>query len=226
MSGCEEVDVHILLWLLIVPIVLVICVTTAYRVPLPAALSGSRDLVAAISAGLLGMGYLLALAIYLLWLLRRSAQALDPVLEPLGLVGRGYAGFGRQYIGVLEGRAVEVRYFPAQAIRAARLDLVVEAQTGKRMAVGRRRPLLDCRDCPRLDLGEAVPYQVYAQDDLAARRWFADPEVRAALDRLMRAEGSPTLYVLPDRIWLRVQPWGVAGAEIEAWLWDLTCLID
>jgi hypothetical protein len=216
--------VRILLLLLVLPVLLLLCILTVYRLPLPPLLSGSRDLVAALSAGLVGIGYLLALTFYLLWSLRHSAQALDPVLEPLGLVGRGYAGFGRQYAGVLEGRAVEVRYFPAQAMRAARLELAVEAQTGTRIAVGWQRPLLDCRDCPQLDLGGGALYRVYAQDPLAARQWLADPETRATVDRLMDAEGTPVLYVQPERLWFRVHPWQAAVRQIEDWLDDLLLL--
>jgi hypothetical protein len=215
---------RILLVLLILPILLLVCALLAYRVPLPAALSGSRDLVAAITAGLAGAGYLLALVAYLLVVVRRSSRALDPVLEPLGLVARGHLVFGRRYAGVLDGRPIQVRYLPAQAMWPARLDLTVESGLGTRMAVGSRRPLLDCRDCLPLHLGEDLPYRVYAQDQRAARDLFADRAVRAIVDRLMDARGGPELYVQPGRTWFRVQPRHPAPAEIKGWLSDLVSL--
>lgn len=215
---------QILLWLLILPILLVLCILTAYRVPLPTSLAGSRDLVAALTAGVAGIGYLLALALYLLWSLRRSARGLDSILEPMGLVGSRYAGFGRRYTGLVEGRQVEVRYLPSYALHATRLDVTVDAELGMRMAVSTERPLLDCRNCPRLYLGENVPYRVYAQDQLAAQQWLAHPEVWAALGGLMDVEGTPALYMQPDRLWFRVRPRHVSGAEIEEWLWELVRL--
>ena len=216
---------QILLWLLILPILLVLCALAAYRVPLPISLSGSRDLIAALSAGVLGAGYLLALAFYTLWSVGRAQRALDPILEPLGLAASGTAGLGRRYTGELEGRAIEVRYLAAQALYAARLDVTVEAGPGTRMAVGRQRPLLDCRDCPRLDGIEGGSYEVYAEDVEAARRWLGDPAVQAALDQLMEANrGGAELYVQPDRLWFRVRPRGDVRAEVEAWVQALVRL--
>jgi hypothetical protein len=151
-------------------------------------------------------------------------------MESLGLAGSAYGLFGRRYTGELEGRSVEVCYSPAYALNAARVDVYVEAKLGARMAVGRQRPLLDCRDCPRLDLGEGVGYAIYARDEPAALRLLADPEVRAALDRLMQVREVPALYVQPERLWLRVQPWRSAvpsrdvGQEVEGWLRDLLLL--
>jgi hypothetical protein len=216
--------VRILLALLALPLLLLACALVAYRVPMPASLSGSRDLVAAVAAGIAGIGYLLGLGAYLLGSLRRSARALDPILEPLGLIGGPYAGFGRRYTGVLEGQEVEVRYLPAHRLQPARLDLAVEAEIGVRMAVGRQRPLLDCRDCPRLALGDEFPYRVYARDEHAARRLLSGTAPRRALDRLMDVPGAPTLYIQPGQAWLRARPWRTAalpreaGPEIDGWL--------
>ena len=46
---------------------------------------------------------------------------------------------------------------------------------------------------------------------------LAAPAARAALDRLMDLEGV-TLYVQPDRLWLRVRPRHALGKEVETWL--------
>jgi hypothetical protein len=204
--------------LLVLPVLLLACILIAYRAPLPGAVSASRDLVAAVTAGLAGAGYLLGLAVYLLLSLRRSARALDPRLEALGLTGHAHGGFGRQYVGELAGRPVEVRFLPAQAMRPARLDLFFTAQGQTRMAVGWQRPLLDCRDCKQVDLGPEVGYSVFAEDPETTRELLAGPNLRPVLDRLMEVEGEPVLYVQPDRLWYRVRPWSLEGAEVEGWL--------
>jgi hypothetical protein len=220
----RRVALQTLLWLLILPILLVLCTLAVYCVPLPASFSGSRDLIAALSAGVVGAGYLSTLAFYTLRSVGRAQRALDPILAPLGLVASETPGLGRRYTGMLEGRAIEVRYWAGQALYAARLDIAVEAEPGTRMALGWQRPLLDCRDCPRLDGIEGVSYQVYAEDAEAARRWLANPEVRATLDPLMGARGGPELYVQPDRLWFRIRPRHDVRAEAEAWVQALVRL--
>jgi hypothetical protein len=117
-----------------------------------------------------------------------------------------------------------VRYFAGQALHAARLDIAVEAEPGTRMAVGRQRPLLDCRDCPQLEGIEGVSYQVYAEDAVAARRWLANPGVRATLDPLMGGRGGPELYVQPDRLWFRIRPRHDVRAETVDWVQALVRL--
>jgi hypothetical protein len=98
---------------------------------------------------------------------------------------------------------------------------MVKASPGVRIAVGRQRPLLDCRDCPRVDLGNNSPYAVYTQDEQAARRTFADAAFRVPVDRLMGGRGSPVLYVQPDQFWFRVRATHVAEEGTEGWLQDL-----
>jgi hypothetical protein len=197
---------HVLLLLLALPISLLACIVIAYAVPLPAALSESRDLVAAVGTGVAGIGYLLGLTLYLLRSIWRASRALDAVLEPLGLVGRTHAVFGRSYTGGIRGRHVEVQYTPPFALQGARLDVRVEARSDTRMAMGRQRPLLDCRDCPRVALAENLPYAIYTKDAGAARRLVAHPAARAALDRLLAVEYTSSLYVQPNRLWFRTRP--------------------
>ena len=72
----------------------------------------------------------------------------------MGLASESYLVFGRQYSGIVEGREVGVRFVPSQGVRPEQLNIHVSAKLGARMAVGRRRPLLDCRDCARLEVAE------------------------------------------------------------------------
>jgi hypothetical protein len=221
--------VRILFTLLALPVLLLLCALAAYRVPLPAALGGSRDLVAAAAAGLLGLGYLAGLLAYLSLFLRRAGRALDPVLTPSGLVAGWEFPLGRRYSGTLDGRGVEVRYRPAYALQPARLDVTVDAQPGQRLAAsaGPQRPLLDCRDCPRLDVPELGSVRVYARDEARARALLARPEAQAALVRLLdapAASGTRELYLQPERVWFRARLRRVMEAEVMAWLDDVLLL--
>jgi hypothetical protein len=132
--------------------------------------------------------------------------------------------FGRRYTGIFKGREIEVQYTPPHAFQTARLNIRVQAKVGTRMAMGRQRPLLDCRDCPRVLLAEETAYAAYAQDEEAARTLFADPAARAALDRLLEVEDTSTLYVQPSRLWFRTHPWRVNTPQVKRQLEDLMVL--
>jgi hypothetical protein len=221
--------VRILFTLLALPILILLCALIAYRVPLPAALDGSRDRVAAIAAGLLGVGYLAGLLVYLSLSLRRAGRALDPALTPSGLVAGWEFPLGRRYSGTLDGRDVEVRYQPAYALQPAHLDVTVVAQPGQRLAAsaGPQRPLLDCRDCPRLEVPGLRGVRVYAQDEARAHALLAHPEAQEALVRLLEApdaSGTRALYLQPERVWFRARLRRVTETEIVAWLDDVLLL--
>jgi hypothetical protein len=225
------------LLLLLLPVLLFGCALFMLRVPLPAWLEEARNPVAAIATGLVGAACLGCIVVYVIASLRRAGRSLDPVLTPLGFAAQPYALYGRQYQGLLQGRRVQIHYLPAQANRSARLDVILDADPGSRMAIGHQRPLLDCRDCPRLASpvadaglgGDLGPLQVYAPDGPAARHLLADETVQAVLRRLLADPTSPgpqELYLQPDRIWLRARLWQVGEGQIEAWLDDLLALAE
>jgi hypothetical protein len=214
--------VRILILLLVLPILLLLCVLTVYWMPLPAALSGSREQVAAAAAGLLGAGYLACLLSYLLLSLHRASRALDTTLLPLGLAARREFPMGRRYSGKIAGRDVEVLYRPAYALQAARLDVEVAAQLDLRLAAtaGLQRPLLDRRNCPRIDTLGLPGIQVYAADEERARAWLAPSETQSILIFLLEGPSTRELYVQPGRIWFCARLRTPAN-HTAAWLDDL-----
>lgn len=200
--------------------------------PLPPALSGGRNLAAAVMAGLLGLAYLAGLALYLISTFRQAGQALDSPFLARGLTAENYLGVGRAYRGSVEGRAVEANYLPAQGLRPALLNVYVAAELGTRAAAGEKRPLLDCGDCSPVDLDEfdLGPFQIWAEDEGRVRGLLADGESSAALNRLMSEQkslGIRELYWQPERVWLRAHPstW-VAAEQVEGWLEDLLLLAE
>jgi hypothetical protein len=222
---------RLLLLLLILPVLLFCCALTMLRAPLPASLEGARNQGAAIATGLVGAGYLVSVVVYVITSLWRASRRLDPVLTALGFAAKPYALFGRQYRGFFHGRQVQVQYLPAQASRSARLDVTVDADLVARIAIGWQRPLLDCRDCPRIELNAQglSQLEVYAQEEAQARSLLANVRARRAIQHLMDARsssGQPEIYVQPDRIWLRARPWQIARGQIEAWLDDLLALAE
>jgi hypothetical protein len=150
------------------------------------------------------------------------------VLESSGLASEGYLLFGRRYRGRLEGRDVSVTFLPAQGLRPAQLDLTVSARLGLRAALAACRPVLDCGDCPRLELDPAGwdGSPIWTRDGKGVRRLLADPAARAALAALLAGPGGGRreLCLQPERMWLRGRGRRLTEAQLRRWLDGLQAL--
>jgi hypothetical protein len=217
--------------LLFLPIVLVfICALILLWLPLPKpfppALSQGRNLFAAISVGILGVGYMIGLTVYLVALPIQAARELDPVFVPAGFASRSYMLFGRKYAGTYRERAFDVFYFPPQRGKPASLNVYLDVATGMRMALGQQRPLLDCRRCAAVfsNEPELAGLEMFAENESRARDLIADLDARLSLKRLLRVPadlGSREVYVQPERVWFRAYPNQLSGEQIWQWLNDL-----
>ena len=226
---------RILLLLLIPPILLFLCALITMWLPLPEpfppALSGGRNLISAVVTGILGIGYLLGLAVYVVFAFLRAGRVLDPLLASMGMASKNYLLFGRQYHGALEGREAEVSFMPSRALWPTQLNIYVKADIGTRVAMGRQRPLLDCRDCARMDISAAeIPgLQVYAQEEGNASRLLTDAASREAMLRLLDDQddyGFREVYLQPERVWLRAHPREMTAARFRQWLDDVLVLAE
>jgi len=223
-----------ILWLLLaLPILLFLCALIGMWLPLPQpfppALSSGRNLTSAIVTGILGAGYIMGLAVYVVASFLRAGRILDPVLASREMASKSYRGFGRQYHGVLEGREVAVYFLPAQGVSPALLNVYVEADLGTRVAIGRQRPLLDCRDGARLEVAgtELEELQVYAQEEESASHLLTDAVSSAAIARLLVAPqgyGFREIYLQPERVWLRMQPRAMTEKQFQQCLADVLAL--
>jgi hypothetical protein len=225
----------VLVLIMLVPVLLFACALAMIVVPLPhpfpPALSGDRNLVAAIATGLLGFGYVVGVGVYGAARFLAAGRVLDPVLAQAGLSTESYMLFGRRYHGELEGRAVAVTFMPAQVIRPAQLNVTVRADLGTRIALGRERPLLDCRDCARVDVvGTAWEgLHVYARDAPRAQRLLDDATACDLVSRILAdrdGRGLREIYVQPDRVWLHARPYALTAAQFESWFRDMLVLAE
>ena len=187
--------------------------------------------MSAIVTGVLGAGYIVGLALYVVSTFLRAGRVLDPVLASAGMVSKSYLVFGRQYRGVLEGREVEVCFVPSSGIRPAQLNVYVAADIGTRAAIGRQRPLLDCRDCAQLEVAgtELQDVQMYAQQEERAGRLLSDAASSEAIARLLDDQeeyGIREIYLQPERVWLRARPQGMSGKQFRQWLDDMLALAE
>jgi len=215
---------HLFLLLLAPPLILCVCALATLWIPLPTlfppAMSGARNRVSAVLTGVLGLGYLVGLAAYLVFWVRRAASVLDPILTPEGLASKPHLLVGRHYRGMIEGRAIEITFLPAYGIVPALLNVTIGANLGVRMAVGRQRPRLDCMDCARVDVlnPKLKDLHVVAKDEASARRLLTSLEICAALPCLLTGTGTREVYVQPARIWLRARPRRMTAEDFARWL--------
>jgi hypothetical protein len=154
------------------------------------------------------------------------------VFTSRGLTSHSYLGLGRQYQGLVQGRQVDVHFTPSQRLQPALLNIYVAADLDTRVAIGEQKPLLDCTDCPRVDVNELdlSHLQVFAEETVWARGLLAEPTNRATLSRLLGSQGEHgfrEIYIQPGKIWLRAHPSSrVTEDRIGEWFDDLLALAE
>jgi hypothetical protein len=168
--------------------------------------------------------------------LHRRARHLDTVFTPLGLTGRVYQLFFRQYRGAAEGRQVDVCLY-----RGPSVEMDVSTPLRTRLGVSGR--YADTLALSRLIGREPLPLADAALDDLSVfaldeawtRTLLAQPEVPGLLRRLIAFEGSFTRrHVVLRPGWLRLHLFGsrrwldftfdIAPEQARLWLDDLLAL--
>lgn len=220
---------RILLLLLLPPMLLFICALIIMWVPLPRpfppALSGERNLIAAVVTGLLGVVYVAGLGVYVVSTFLRAGRVLDPFLAAEGMRSESYLVFGRRYQGDLDGRGVEITFVPPQALSPAQLNVYVDADLGTRAALGWERPLLDCGNCGRSEAAETDlgGIQVYAESgaENKVERLLSQAALQETVVHLLEnpeEQGLREIYLQPERVWLRARPRRMSEEVFRRWL--------
>ncbi len=226
-----------MLWLfMLLPIVLFGVALLILWIPLPPAFpeafSQGRNLMAAVLTGLLGLGYLGGITVYVISSFSRAGQALDILCEAEGLSPQGASLWGRRCQGNVQNHTVTLHFNPAQGVRAAKLDIYVAAESHARIALGMKRPLLDCRQCEAITLKgpEWADIHILAADPEQACAWLTQSQVQDVITSLLNSSqqlGSRDVYIQPERIWLRAHlSANVTEKAIQEWLRNLLTLAD
>jgi len=219
--------------LIFIPIVLLFCCAlimlwAPLPGPFPEPLSKGRNLTAAILTGLLGMGYIVGLTVYVVTSALRTGHVLDGWAAAHDLTAQNYMIFGRRYRGALDGRAVTIEFVPARVPGPPLLDVYLETNAPARAAIGRQQPLLDCRQCPRVPVDDPslAGVGIWSDDETFARRLLADASGKDALIDIMAQGGAGfrELYIQPERLWLRAHPRQLNDEIFQLWFDALTTL--
>lgn len=172
--------------------------------------------------------------VLLFWVfgVRRWRKRSDAAFLPLGFAGEGHLR-GARYRRELSGRSFEITMSPPRRYVASSIEMVLTTSTRTRASVSVRmgpewvRSLLGVQE---IGLGPAWErYLVRGQEPDAVARWTAQPEVGAAMARLLdRNDPSFFLIVEPGRLVVRGLGMVYALAEqrafVEQMLQDLPML--
>lgn len=226
---------RLVLLLLLMPVVLAAWIAVVLAIPLPAtfppAWSDGRNLFAAITTGLLGVGGVASIAAYAMHQLARAGSSLDETFGAKGLAPAGRLLFARQFAGTLGGRKATASLHPPFAVQPWRLMVSVEACPVVRMALGRPRPLTNTRELPLLRQSDLKldGCFVCSQDRAAARRLLDAPAFVSGLEAFLATGdlvGAWELHLDTDRIWLRIRAYRLEDDTVSRWLEELGKMVE
>ncbi len=166
---------------------------------------------AALLTGILGIVFIIWLGFYTASSISQISGFLDSPMKEFGFISNSYMIFGRIYKGTIRGKNVEINFIPSTGLRPALLNIYIEANIGTRLAIGEKRPLLDCNDCSIIEdydevLGEN---KVYALEREKANIILDNHKIRSYIFSIMENQASYRLreiYFQPDKVWLRIHP--------------------
>jgi hypothetical protein len=198
--------------------------------PFPELLSADRSLIAAVTTGILGLGYLISVGFYVVARFRKASQGMDPIFTEKGLMPGPYMLFGRRYTGFINQIPVDVNFLPGRGVQRDLLNIYLTVNIGIRFAIATGKTLLDCRDCPQImvEYPEFNGLRIFSNDGTWLNNLLKISLVRTHLSNIMEdqsVKGLREVYFMPGKIWLRALPTSrVMAGDITEWLDSLTIL--
>ncbi|MBN1437120.1 MAG: hypothetical protein JW936_08585 [Sedimentisphaerales bacterium] len=201
--------------------------------PLPEARSDGRNLIAAISTGILALIGLVTLTIHIVRALRLSGNLEQSLLEPFTketFTCENYQVVGRKFQGQVAGCSVQAEFIPPKAMQHALLNIYVQADIGFNAAIGAAKPILAQRGCKQVELADEVlkHLRIYSDNEEQLKNLLQRSEYKQAIAQLLSEQkllGLRELYIQPKKIHLRARPTAaVTSQHTEQWLKNLITL--
>ncbi|MDD4029240.1 MAG: hypothetical protein PHI40_08675 [Caldisericia bacterium] len=187
--GCRSGGIRIVLFLLGIPIFLFLLVLVVLWIPLPGLVSepGSkeRNLMAAISVGILGLGFLVALFAYLRKLLKIASHCMDEFFERKGLIVSKAYGYGRSFRGIIKGVPLEGLLLPSYYLQPWRLHVAMHKKVGFVGGISNRNPIMN-RYCKPYHLeGSFSRYFTVSTEPEKMNQFLSDPGIEKAIHTML-----------------------------------------
>jgi hypothetical protein len=193
--------------------------------PVPERLGSGRNLLAAVTTGVLALAWLVLLAWTAIRAFRSAGRAFEGIFVDMGLISRPHLLFGRRYTGQLKGWQIEAEFVPARTNWPSLLSITVPGSIGAEMVLAPKAPVgaLNLRPVPAdpADLGGCGAFA----PDPGDARTLLDTVSATVFSRLLsrqKEDGLRELHVRPNGLSLRSHPTGqVTSERIRQWVEDL-----
>lgn len=216
------------LLLLVPPFIITGIALLLILIPLPAPLpepgSHARNLPAAILTGVMGLTWVCALCIFVVYSFQSAGLKLEASLTSKGLKASYFPVFGRQYQGILDERKVDIQFIPGRMVQNSLLNIQIQITNIQLMAIGLNKPLLDGNN---YEMVNTSPFnlgnlKVYVKDLKWAQDFLRETSHSEMINRLIDNSdelGYRELYFQPGRIWLHARPnQNFNPTHFEVWL--------
>jgi len=198
--------IRILALLLLIPIIIILIAVLINIIPLPYFLDDSRQLIAAVLAGIVSFIYLVGITIYIINSFRRLGRVFDKIAEDIGLRKQDFRYFGKRYKGILQDRDLVIEYFPPRFIQGALLNIYLSCSQKIPAVISKKAPILESRagKDPAYEL--EYGFHVFSPDRKDISKIFSDSTFLNAVNKILqRGNRRHTLQVFfrNNEIYLR-----------------------
>jgi hypothetical protein len=213
--------IRILVLILLIPVIIILIAVLINIIPLPDSLDDSRQLIAAVFAGIVSFLYLVFITIYTIYSFRRLGRLFDKTASEVGLKRQDFLYFGKKYKGKWHGRELVIEYFPPRVIQGALLNIYLSARLAMPAVISKKVPLID-RKADREQVMELeYGFYVYSPEGEGIRKIFADSIFTNALYKILqKGKRGHTLqvYFRTRNIYLRSRQAHLGPEDIKTFI--------
>ena len=224
----------ILLMILLIPVIILTIALVMNIIPLPEAIDGSRNMIAAVSAGFFSFLYLVWLLVYITYSFRKAGRIFDDLCFKKGLEATSMGFYGRKYSGKINGKKIVIEYFPPRMIQRALLNVFLETRIENGFVISIKRPLLGevtkrsgpCQEISRI----AGYYNIYSENCKKAFKIISDPDIKKAIEPILSSNDHGNslkqIYFEDQKIWSRERLSMPSTSQLEDHIKNLLILAD
>jgi hypothetical protein len=177
--------IRILFLMLLIPVIIVFIALLINIIPLPYFLDDSRQLLAAIIAGIISFLYLVFITIYIIYSFRRMGRIFDKTAREIDLKKQDFLYFGKKYKGNWHNREIVIEYFPPRVIQGALLNIYLFARPTILAVISKKAPLIDYKAGKKQLIEMKYGFNVYSSEYEGIRKIFSDNIFSNALYKIL-----------------------------------------
>ncbi|MCK5848072.1 MAG: hypothetical protein KAH01_02595 [Caldisericia bacterium] len=198
--GCRNGGIRVLIFLLVIPILILILAFVILWLPLPGLASEpgsrSRNLVAAITVGIFGLGLIVALVAYLLKVLKTASHCMDKYFLAKGLVISKAYSYGRSFHGAINDVQIEGVLLPSYYLQPWRLNVTMHKGIGFLGTLGNRKTIVNRYCKPYHPEGPLSSYFTVSTEPQKMNQFLKDPLVEKTIQKMIQGHTKQDTWEL------------------------------